>query len=256
MENKSNGKIVIAILVMFVVALSIVGVTYAYFTTQIIQNTKEESVKVDAGKLIATYDGGNDINVSNIFPGWKSDGNTFYDVAKIVDNKLVSTTASTDAERAATTADTAENGLRDPIQFTVTNDSDNQDSDISYIVNLDVTTLDFSQTDLDAGRLTATLYKGDYTTGSDDKAAVLAGTEVAKIQIKAETTYRFATSAAEIQTLAAKGDSAKYYVVFEYANVDVAQESQNKTLEAKVSITGVQQNGSTWYDADNNEITF
>lgn len=256
MENKSNGKIVIAILVMFVVALSIVGVTYAYFTTTLIRNTKTESVTVDAGKLIATYTGSKNIDVENIFPGWKSDGNTYYDVNKIQDNKLAATTATTDEERAATTADKAENGLRAPVQFSVKNDSDNANSSISFIAKLTVSENGFSDDDLTAGNVVATLYKGNYTDGTDTTLAKLEGTEVAKVVLnKTDSVYNFATSAADIQTLAAKNNTANYYVVFEYKNEpDKAQASQGKTLNATVSIVGVQQNGGHWYDADNHQI--
>ncbi len=256
MENKSNGKIVIAILVMFVVALSIVGVTYAYFTATTIQNTETESVTVEAGKLIATYNGGKDINVENIFPGWKSDGNTFYDKTQKDGSKMKCITVTSDEERANTVEDTEVNGLRAPVQFTVTNDSDNADSSISYIVKLTVEENGFAEADLTDGNVTATLYKGSYTDGTDTTLAKLDGTKISEVVLNKNTTeYNFASSAADIQTLAKKGDNEKYYVVFEYKNDDTkSQPSQGITFSALVSIVGVQKNGDNWYDADNNQV--
>ena len=46
MEKNNNGKLAIAIVAMFVVALSIVGVTYAYFTSQTVYNESEEDPRV------------------------------------------------------------------------------------------------------------------------------------------------------------------------------------------------------------------
>lgn len=79
MKN-NNGKIAIAIVAMFVVALSVVGFTYAYFTAQVVGNQSEEpSVTVEAGKLEVTYDFGRSIVADRIVPGWASDGDMIYD---------------------------------------------------------------------------------------------------------------------------------------------------------------------------------
>ena len=80
MNSKNNGKIAIGILVMFVVALSIIGVTYAYFTATFNDNQDTEDVKITAGELIATFDGTNSIDIKNVVPGWASDGLHYYDV--------------------------------------------------------------------------------------------------------------------------------------------------------------------------------
>ena len=42
MKQKTNGKIVIAILAMFAVAASVIGFTYAYFTADLQRNTQDE----------------------------------------------------------------------------------------------------------------------------------------------------------------------------------------------------------------------
>jgi len=79
MKN-NNGKVAIAIVAMFVVALSVVGFTYAYFTASVQGNEKNnESVKVTAGTMVVSYDMGDKITANNIIPGWKNDGKTFYD---------------------------------------------------------------------------------------------------------------------------------------------------------------------------------
>ena len=79
MKQKTNGKIVIAILAMFAVAISIIGFTYAYFTATFNSNNQDKDVTVNAGKLVANFTGTNAIDVSNVVPGWKSDGLSYYD---------------------------------------------------------------------------------------------------------------------------------------------------------------------------------
>ena len=49
--ERNNGKIAIAIVAMFVVALSIVGFTYAYFVANVEGNT-DTNVTVTSGELI------------------------------------------------------------------------------------------------------------------------------------------------------------------------------------------------------------
>ena len=51
--EKNNGKIAIAIVAMFVVALSIVGFTYAYFVASVTNNDADTSVQVTAGELVS-----------------------------------------------------------------------------------------------------------------------------------------------------------------------------------------------------------
>lgn len=77
--ERNNGKIAIAIVAMFVVALSIVGVTYAYFVATVRTNTTNNSVEVKAGILKITYDEGQTLTATNIVPGWKSDNDMIYD---------------------------------------------------------------------------------------------------------------------------------------------------------------------------------
>ena len=65
MKN-NNGKIAIAIVAMFVVALSVVGFTYAYFTATVKGNEANESVKVTAGKLEIVYGSGTKLQAQNL----------------------------------------------------------------------------------------------------------------------------------------------------------------------------------------------
>ena len=164
-SSNGNGKIVIAILVMFAVALSIVGVTYAYFTTRVNYNENTESVTVDAGKLVATYTGGSQITLTNVLPGWQSDGATYFDASKIgTDGHLACTTAADDSTFAAAVtsgAATEANGLRNPVKFTVTNpDTTTADKKVDYVVTLTVSENTFAAADLTANNVYATLSKG------------------------------------------------------------------------------------------------
>jgi hypothetical protein len=81
MKQKTNGKIVIAILAMFAIAASIIGFTYAYFTANLTRNTQDRSTEVIAGKLMATFNGTNSIDVKNVVPGWKSDALHYYNAS-------------------------------------------------------------------------------------------------------------------------------------------------------------------------------
>ena len=47
MNSKSNGKLIAGLLIMFVVAISIVGVTYAYFVSDFTGNQKNTVAYVD-----------------------------------------------------------------------------------------------------------------------------------------------------------------------------------------------------------------
>lgn len=131
MKN-NNGKIAIAIVAMFVVALSVVGFTYAYFTAQVQGNKNAAtSVEVTAGTMVIKYDMGDKIETDQIVPGWKNDGKMFYDpkYSVKVENGISKITAvSTDdfgegegKLAAAPSVDSTKYGLKDPVTFTVTN---------------------------------------------------------------------------------------------------------------------------------------
>ena len=143
MNSKNNGKIAIGILVMFVVALSIIGVTYAYFTAQFSDNDID-SVELTAGELVATFNGTNNISVKNVVPGWISDGLHYYDSleAETHDGKIYaskSTWSTTNGGELVVSRATTNMGIATPIQFTVTNTSNAQpDEAINYIIRLNI----------------------------------------------------------------------------------------------------------------------
>ena len=122
MKN-NNGKIAIAIVAMFVVALSIVGFTYAYFTATVVGNKSERpSVTVEAGKLEITYEYGRSIVAPTIVPGWASDGDMIYDPVHSMsvvggENRI---TAKSAKELGATKSGNATDPV-EPAVFSVTN---------------------------------------------------------------------------------------------------------------------------------------
>lgn len=122
--EKNNGKIAIAIVAMFVVALSIVGVTYAYFVATVKTNSTNNSVQVKAGILKIAYDNGQILTAESIVPGWKSDGDMIYDPVhsvSTVDGQTRITAKSKTALGATVSANATE--PVDPITFEVTDAS-------------------------------------------------------------------------------------------------------------------------------------
>jgi len=144
MKN-NNGKIAIAIVAMFVVALSVVGFTYAYFTATVKNNGADSSVEVTAGSMIVTYSGGNGetFTAKNILPGWSNDGDKYFDTVASVTYKdgqnrysaasLATVTkanakpfgAEIAAGQTATDDQLKAAGLTAPVTFSVKNDGDN-----------------------------------------------------------------------------------------------------------------------------------
>ena len=74
MKSENNGKIAIAIVAMFVVALSVVGFTYAYFTASVVRNQDEKTTEVTAGMLEVNYTQNKTMKAEKVIPGWESDG--------------------------------------------------------------------------------------------------------------------------------------------------------------------------------------
>ena len=162
MKQKTNGKIIVAILVMFAVAVSIIGFTYAFFTATFNDNENDESVTVIAGKLMANYVGNKAIKVSNVVPGWLSDGLSYYDPVLAQSNNgnvfashlrprdFVNPKAGQDGQPAVLAANAStlyygateqekslmeSSGLTAPIQFTVSNDPNSPDP-VSFYIRL------------------------------------------------------------------------------------------------------------------------
>lgn len=283
MNRKNTRKIVIAILIMFVITLSIIGVAYAYFTANFRNNSKDDSISVKSGKLIAQFKGNNSINIKNVFPGWVSDGKTYYDVNVInPDGKL---TAKTAVDVATLNSDLSNNiavernGLSNPITFSVRNQS-TEKSDINFIIKLKVNVNTFSNTpaignpgdegyvaaDEDYKNLKVTLYKGTYNSNFDGTTYTnLPEMNATKtfytytVPLANDNQYAELILVDEAQNVAINGEE-NYYVVFEYLD-NGEQSSQDKELSAEIVISGVEKDDgeggdNEWYDVDNNKITF
>ena len=265
--EKNNGKIAIAIVAMFVVALSVVGFTYAYFTAQVQGNTADKSVEVTAGKLAIVYANGNEILAQNLVPGWVSDDAHFYDsqYSLAVD---ASGNYLTDADGnykivAVNTADCAKksdgqnpgtaDGKVGPVTFSVSNATDNT-GDNAYIIRLK----DISNGLAEADRVNffVTLYNTDTNTvvwsgnllSTSPQVIVSEPLTIAK-------TYTDSTLTANAQD---------YKIVATYKNIDGAQSSKGVSVKATVEIVGVVKATAAsegiqvgdWIDADGVKVNF
>jgi len=162
MKQKTNGKIVIAILAMFAVAASVIGFTYAYFTANLTRNNQNESVEIYAGKLMATFRGTNSIDANNVVPGWTTNDLWYYNAnaTSVQDGtieaiQISNAESATNEDKAAwgaletdpfdvTSASVLEYrnmGLTAPVAFTVNNTSTNADPDdyVYYLIRLNIT---------------------------------------------------------------------------------------------------------------------
>ena len=285
MKQKTNGKIVIAILAMFAVAISIVGFTYAYFTASFNQNVNDRSVTVNAGELVANFTGTNAIDAKNVVPGWKSDGLTYYDATLAQSNeghifaKTLTNPSDYYGADEMTKKEYRNNGLTQPIQFSVANDSDSPD-DIYYAIRLvnivngiydGIATANEplkSNLQNDLVSLRVHLYSGQYNYND---SVNYGGTLISSFQLDNgvnATDFQFLTPKTggnnEPHKIEKGGAAQHYFVIFEYLNkqdvVDAEgnvtssglQLAQNVELSAKVEIMGVQKGADgNWYNADN-----
>lgn len=277
--EKNNGKIAIAIVAMLVVALSIVGITYAYFTASVQGNTNT-SVNVTAGILEVNYETSSIIDASNVVPGWISDNNHYYDpVASVytpaetdvnnngvydadvegetpkVDattNENVKAIKAVTVDPAPTNASIAQPGKTDgktpAAAFTVANTSRNT-GDTTYIINLIVEENGIQDKD----NLIVTLYKGSIADGSKLWSGKLANTgETQTLVTDVETIEKEVTA------------PVQYYVVLEYKNVNSDQTKTNdvsstgQSISAKIEVVGAvtNDNGASYVDANNSPIKF
>lgn len=246
MKSENNGKIAVAIVAMFVVALSIVGFTYAYFTAQVKGNTADKSVDVVAGKLVIKYAQTKKLEAQNVLPGWVSDSKHYYDPsASRYDtgekdenqNAIIGLSAITDDAkftndtfpRTAGFTPAAKDGITDPVAFTVENDTDNA-GDNTYVIQL----IDIANGINDKENFVYTLYDGNTVVNSGSLNA--SGTQIIS----------------GVQTLAKTAPAKTYTVKFGYKNVSNQDASKTKTVTATVKVMPVVKNaGGTWVDADN-----
>ena len=280
--EKNNGKIAIAIVAMFVVALSVVGFTYAYFTASVQGNTNK-SVEVKAGILEIEYEtGGKVIDAGNIVPGWESNGKYYYDpvasVFTLEDNtkgiRAVSIDACTvgsafpgspaDQLEAACDAkyQTSDYGLIEPASFSIKNTSRNT-GETMYAIKLNVSENGIAANHSeDKDNLTVSLYRSSRNTGENTDIKLTGGTLVGTTHVLPEANdYVYLTPTEE--TLAATNtEEDVYYVVMSYANVDSDQSKGDETSEistaqnikAMIEIVPLAKAISTYTDTNNVEV--
>ena len=266
MKQENNGKIAIAIVAMFVVALSVVGFTYAYFTARVEDNDAEKSVEVKAGKLSIVYTGTNNINAQNIVPGWVSDGKHYYDpvysVQEVAGEHHISA-VSTDEQGHATKSGctpsaentcvpTAADGITNMVTFNVTNDSDNTAANnyviqLTNIVNGLGNVGETESTVSDTKYLWVTLYSTNQA-GTTDTVIWSGNLAASGNQIIVPG----------VRTIAAGNNTDYYKIKLTYQNVtDATQNSINKSVSATVSVVGVNQNQSSqWVTETGTVIEF
>jgi len=314
MKQKTNGKIVIAILAMFAVAASVIGFTYAYFTATFTQNNQDKTIEVTAGKLMARYTDGVNISIKNVVPGWISDNLHYYNVNNITDGKITTSTLSSsdagyteltanpwapgDSASEASAADKAianyrKMGLSAPLKFSVANISEDSDigDKIYYYIRLNITgngVRDFNYTNyettngvtLDAQQkeeykyVYVSLYRGEFVQGgtyandfdgSDEPGGnvKLAGRLVLGATGSKQVLVKAPESIAKTDTPA--NDKLNYFIVVEYLNKDWTQVVQGVDIDASVEVIGgsyqlnadgTYDTSGTFYDADNNPVTF
>lgn len=235
MKN-NNGKIAIAIVAMFVVALSVVGFTYAYFVASVNNNKDDESVTVQAGTLKIAYDNGQTLTAKNIVPGWKSDGDMVY-------NSIASVT-SVDGETHITavsfkglTEDQKTNGTTtdvvNPVTFTVKDES-TKDATAYYGIRLKGVTNEL------------------YATEPNNFLVDLSENTAGAIQ----TDYKLTDAATQKMSdpIAITGGATHTYTLSaEYVEANAKQEGTDKDVAFTVEVVGLQKVGETYVDALGNE---
>ena len=251
MKSENNGKIAVAIVAMFVVALSVVGFTYAYFTAQVKGNSAEKSVDVVAGKLAITYEQTSKLEAQNVLPGWVSDGLHYYDPSAsrydtgsdnadgtdIIGLSAITKDSKFDSNTFPRTADftpAKKDGITDPVKFTVKNDTDNT-GDNTYVIKL----VDITNGIVDTENFVYTLYDGTTVVNSGSLNA--SGSQIIS----------------GVQTLAKNASAKTYTVKFGYINDGNQDDSKTKTVTATVKVIPVAKNnaGTAWYDEDNGEVS-
>lgn len=254
MKSENNGKIAIAIVAMFVVALSVVGFTYAYFTASVKGNSAEKSVEVTAGKLKVIYASSQSIKANNIVPGWINDGAHYYDtvysrtdvgggnihISAITDDTKVNcngaekvanpTTNVTEcSDSGKVVASIAERG-----HFTVEDKSDTKDVNSEYVIRLNIEENSIADTD------------NLYVVLSDTNGQIYQHNLGSK-------------GTKQVISPVLNGDRTKaldYYVDVIYQEANVSQDaSQGKNFKFNVEVVGVaSSNGTKYFDEDGVEV--
>ena len=246
MKSENNGKIAIAIVAMFVVALSVVGFTYAYFTASVKPNQDEKTTEVTAGMLEVNYTQNKTMTAQKVIPGWESDGLHYFGT-EVVDGQL-----RTKAIKAIDAADvtaknlTAADGITGPAAFNVASTNRSTGKSTYVIKLIDITNGIATKNSTDAANLTYELY----SVGAAD--TYTGGTKVASGQLPTADTV--ISKVIEIDPHVTQ----YYYLMLKYADTAASQnDSQAATIKLTVKVVGVTTNdgGTTYKDADGNTVT-
>lgn len=238
MKTENNGKLAIAIVAMFAVALSVVGFTYAYFTATAKNNAAPRSAEVVAGMMEVEYTQNRTLTGTNIVPGWISDGlhyaSTFNDNG-ILKSKSLKTSTETIGET---------KGAVKPAQFNVANTA-NSKNDAYYVVTLK--------------NITNGIATADQVNMTYELTDVTNSKVVGRGQLPATTTEDNYVVISELLTKkVTDADATEYSLVLKYKDTgdDTQNASQDQTVSATVSVVGVStaENGK-YYDAIGTEIT-
>lgn len=247
MKSENNGKIAIAIVAMFVVALSVVGFTYAYFTASVARNQDEKTTEVTAGMLEVNYTQNKTMTAQKVIPGWESDGLHYFGTETVDGTLRTKALVATDANDVTTKGLTAADGITGPAAFNVANTSRTTGKSTYVIKLIDITNGIATKNAADAANLTYELYQ---TTSADTYTG---GTLVTSGQLPTADTV--ISKVIEIN----KGDAAQYYyLMLKYKDTGASQnDSQAATVKLTVKVVGVTTNdgGTTYIDADGNTVT-
>ena len=263
MKN-NNGKVAIAIVAMFVVALSVVGFTYAYFTAQVQNNKADKSVEVTAGIMQVDYDFGRELVAKDIVPGWISDNFHYYDPVLSVNDKdgvrQISSAILADVDTLGVAEDGRESAYKNisevdalelrskPVTFTVTNTGTKTAKyAIKLNVNYDETKtpkalLNTFDGSVDKENLLVYLIEGEWNVDQklDDTFFVgKTGIELFDENNAAKTVIELS----DYQAIEAGGQPKNYYVVLRYKDSedDTQNVNMGKVFVASVEVVGLGQ---------------
>ena len=235
--RNNNGKIAIAIVAMFVVALSVVGFTYAYFVASVNNNKDNHQVEVQAGVLKINYDNGQTLTATNIVPGWKSDNDMVYNSIASVSTKDGKTTITavkkstlTEEQLAGTTTEPVA-----PVTFTVKDQSTNK-ATAYYGIRLVEVTNGLHAVDPGNFKITLTEATKGAVTAADGYVLTADGTQKVSeaISITGGATHTYTLSA-------------------EYVEAGSEQKGTGKNVTFTVEVVGLQLVNGKYVDAQGNE---
>lgn len=235
--EKNNGKIAIAIVAMFVVALSVVGFTYAYFVASVNNNTDDTSVEVQAGTLKIAYDNGQTLTATDIVPGWKSDGDMVYNSIASVSTVDGETRISAVSKKSLTTDQTTNGTTTEPVSpvtFTVKDESTN-DATAYYGIRL------------------KDVNNGLYASEPDNFKITLSETTAGDITNGGYTLTADGTQKVSDAISITSGATHTYTLSAEYVEADVKQTGTGKNVTFTVEVVGLQKVGEKYLDAKGNE---